>query len=150
MCYDLGVLFWELMAPGSDHEIPAGQSSACSCDEDNPCLGETPCTDISALCKFSFLSGGTANLLETICPDGQLDPAIPQYMCLDTRDFLTGLLPALSYPPLLKQGPVNHEQNTRVDADDNGDFSRGLQAGRPGQLLRGNGRLRGFGIKRCG
>jgi hypothetical protein len=87
-CFDfLSILFGGMGGgmpgmPGGG--LPPTGMAACSCNDQNPCLGGTACTSTSFICLLEMLIPG-------ICPNGQPPSTMPSSLCIDLMKLLGGL-----------------------------------------------------------
>lgn len=80
-CYDImGLLFGGMGGGG----LPGGGMQACTCDDDHPCVGTVPCTDMVSLCVLPMIG-------DIVCPGGSLPSSVPAKTCFDVSKLLGGL-----------------------------------------------------------
>ncbi len=94
-CYDLVMILQDLV-PTIPRIIapPAVTATYCGCDTAEDCLAGGPCTEMSILCTSGDYQ--VQGMYELICPDGQLNQAFPDKICIQPATLLEnfGLVPA--------------------------------------------------------
>jgi hypothetical protein len=86
-CYDvLGSLFGGggIGIPGGGGTMPT-IAGYCSCTDAMACLGGKPCTATASMCSFPLV--GTM-----LCPGGVPPATMPEKLCVDIMEILTGIL----------------------------------------------------------
>jgi hypothetical protein len=83
-CFDIiSSLFGGMGMPGGG-AMP-GMGGYCTCDDSHACMGGKPCTSTDGLCSIPILS-------DMLCPGGVKPSTMPDKVCVDIMELLSGLL----------------------------------------------------------